>query len=352
MVYKILVASYSNDVYSLAFDPDVPSLTLTSALTVGHHPSWVTPHPRDPSLIFTGLEQSDGRILAIKYDEHNRGTVVGQISSLGADPCTLVVHERELLVGNYSSGKFVSIPLADAPPYLVEHQAASIQFHGTGPNRERQEASHPHQVFVHPERNEILVPDLGADKTLRLVKEEGVWTIKGEVSYPAGSGPRHLAFHDGVLYTALELTNEVSAHLLPPLPAAPTLVTHVSTLSKPPPQPALSEMKVAEILLPKPSSAFPTPYLYVSNRNDPSPAGDTIAIYSLLRNNSLELVAEVSTGLKHLRGMLFGGPDEKWLVAGGAEGGGVKVFERTEGGKGLKEIASIPLDAPTGFLWR
>lgn len=111
-------------------------------------------------------------------------------------------------------------------------------------------------------------------------------------------------------------------------------------------------MKAAEILLSESNPSFPTPYLYVSNRNDPSSAGDTVAIFSLLHDGKLERVAEVSTGLKHLRGMLLGGPDDKWLIAGGVEGGGVKVFERTDGGKGLKEITSISVDAPTGFLWR
>lgn len=102
MIYKILVATYDNDVYSLSFDPEVPSLTLTSSLTVGHHPSWVTPHPLDPSLIFTALEQSDGRVLAIKYDEQNSGSVAGEVSSHGADPCNLVVYDKEVLVGNVS----------------------------------------------------------------------------------------------------------------------------------------------------------------------------------------------------------------------------------------------------------
>lgn len=105
MVYQILVASYSNDIYSLLFDPEVPSLALTSSLTVGNHPSWITAHPTDASLVFTGIEQADGKIVAMKYDSQGRGTMVGQVSSLGADPCTLVVHGKELLIGNVSYSK-------------------------------------------------------------------------------------------------------------------------------------------------------------------------------------------------------------------------------------------------------
>lgn len=149
---------------------------------------------------------------------------------------------------------------------------------------------------------------------------------------------------DNHAYTLLELTSEISKH---PHPAPGSSVTETKpTLSKPLPRP--NKMLAAEILIPKPNSTFTTPYVYVSNRNDPSPEGDTISIFT----TDLELVAEVHTGLKHLRGMLFGGPDEKWLVAGGAEGGGAKVFERIDGGKGLKEVAAEKsVQSPTGFLW-
>ncbi|KAG2158683.1 uncharacterized protein EDB93DRAFT_1076435 [Suillus bovinus] len=37
---------------------------------------------------------------------------------------------------------------------------------------------------------------------------------------------------------------------------------------------------------------------------------------------------EVRTGLNHVQGMAFGGDEDKYLVVGGVEGGGVKVFER------------------------
>ena len=154
-----------------------------------------------------------------------------------------------------------------------------------------------------------------------------------------------------MLYTVLELTSEISAHRFPPSPTGSTLVATVPTMSKFPGPPDELGMLAAEILLPTPNKAFPTPYLYVSNRNDPSPEGDIISIFSVADPAKIELVAEVRSGLKHLRGMAFGGSDDRYLIAGGAHGPGVKVFERTDGGKGLKEVASIDLPAPTSFLW-
>ena len=102
MVYHIYVGSYSNEIYTLSFDPDTQSLTHISSLTVGHHPSWLTPDPTNPSIIYTGLEQADGRILAIKYDAEGKGTVISEQSSLGADPCTLIASGSTLFIGNVS----------------------------------------------------------------------------------------------------------------------------------------------------------------------------------------------------------------------------------------------------------
>ncbi|EMD32989.1 hypothetical protein CERSUDRAFT_118417 [Gelatoporia subvermispora B] len=348
MVYHILVGSYSNEIYTLAFDPDISSLTLASSVTVGYHPSWIERHPGDPSVILAGIEQADGEIVAVKFDRDWRGKVAGRKTSGGSDPCTILPLGDELVIGNYSSGCVAAIPLASDAPYLQETTTVVQQFTGEGPDRVRQTMSHPHQVAWISSLNELFVPDLGTDKTHRLMKEVGGWVLAGDIQYKAGGGPRHVAFYNGVLYTLLELSSEVAAHYLPPRPAEPTFITCVSTMSAPAPSP---DMLAAEILVPKPNSQYPTPYLYVSNRNDPSPEGDTIAIFNVSKSEKLELVAEVRTGLHHLRGMAFGGPDDRWLVAGGAHGPGVKVFERTDGGKGLKEIASVEVAAPTGFLW-
>lgn len=111
-------------------------------------------------------------------------------------------------------------------------------------------------------------------------------------------------------------------------------------------------MSAAEILFPNPNKTFPEPYLYVSNRDDPSPEGDTIAIFSLDDKERPRLIQEVRTGLKHVRGMVFGGPDDRWLVVGGVKDGGVKVFERIDDGRNLRVIAeNDSIKAPTAFLW-
>lgn len=108
--YKILVGSYTDSIYTLEFDPappggGTPTLKLVSQVNVGHHPSWIEAHPSDRSLIFTGLEQADGQIVVVKYDKDGKGHKIDEATctSGGADPCTLLVTEDELIVGNVSA---------------------------------------------------------------------------------------------------------------------------------------------------------------------------------------------------------------------------------------------------------
>ncbi|EGO00525.1 hypothetical protein SERLA73DRAFT_178364 [Serpula lacrymans var. lacrymans S7.3] len=352
-IHKILVSSYTDKVYTVAFDAANPSLTPLSATTVGRNPSWLTAHPTDRSVVYAGLEQPSGEVVALKFDEQGKGEVVGRAPSGGGDPCTLLATENEVIIGNYATGVIATLPISAKSPYILSTEPWTLQVAGTGPNKERQKSSHPHQIIFHPSRDELLVPDLGADKIWRLAKgASGQWEINGYVQCAPGGGPRHIAFYGENLYTLYELVSVVVVHRFPPLPEEPTLLAQASTLTEPSPTPP--GMLAAEILIPEPNKTYPTPYLYITNRNDPSPEGDTIAIFSIAEG-APRLVKEVRTGLKHVRGMVFGGEDDRWLIAGGVEGGGIKVFERFEGGGALKEVAAMAegqgVSKPTGFSW-
>jgi 6-phosphogluconolactonase (cycloisomerase 2 family) len=103
MAHRILVGSYTDDVYTLDFDPSSKSLNLVAKTNLGTKPSWITQHPNDPTLIFAGLEQAEGKIIAVKFDnEDGKGRVVGEASSGGADPCSVLATKDELIAANVS----------------------------------------------------------------------------------------------------------------------------------------------------------------------------------------------------------------------------------------------------------
>ncbi|KAG8942120.1 hypothetical protein FRC03_003632, partial [Tulasnella sp. 419] len=66
---------------------------------------------------------------------------------------------------------------------------------------------------------------------------------------------------------------------------------------------------------------------------------------------SLQLVAQVRTKLKHIRGAAIGGPNGEYLVAAGKDGGGIVVYRRINGGAGLQELArNTAVSSPTS-IW-
>ncbi|EIW80179.1 3-carboxy-cis,cis-mucoante lactonizing enzyme [Coniophora puteana RWD-64-598 SS2] len=353
--YTILVGSYAESLYVLEFDPSAKTLKLNQSLKVGYHPSWITVHPTDKSLIYTALEQKDGEVIVLKYAEGTL-TELQRAPSGGRDPCTVLASEGELIVGNYTEGNVSFTPLSTSEPYLSPEKMYTVVMpHVEQPGlvADRQESSHPHQVVFTSDESEILVPDLGADKTYRLRRgEDGQWALSDEsFSYEAGSGPRHLVLSGTELFTLLELSSHLSAIDFP----TGTLIGVASTLDPPPARDALlagpAGPRLAAELLIANQLGGQWKYLYASNRNDPAPAGDTVAIFSLAERGAPILASEVRTGQKHVRGMMFGGPDDRYLVTGGKDGGGVKVWERVSGGRGLRELASVDVESPTSFLW-
>jgi hypothetical protein len=56
--WTILVASYTDLIYTLSFDPTPltgsPTLKLLAQTPVGYHPSWIGSHPSNNSLIIQG----------------------------------------------------------------------------------------------------------------------------------------------------------------------------------------------------------------------------------------------------------------------------------------------------------
>jgi len=70
-----------------------------------------------------------------------------------------------------------------------------VTYAGSGPNRERQEASHPHQAVVSPDGGHLFVCDLGCDKVWVHPIDGDTLGPAAAIDAPAGSGPRHLVFH-------------------------------------------------------------------------------------------------------------------------------------------------------------
>ncbi|KAF8910711.1 putative isomerase YbhE [Mucidula mucida] len=324
MSFNIVVGGYSeSDLFTLTFDSEARTLKRTSTVKVGYRPSWLAAYPGDNSLVFTCLEQQDGAILALRYDAEGKGEIIARVPSGGGWPCAMLATKDELF---YGTGHLSVIPISpNAPYFLSQDPTVLAHFTGKGPH-ERQQSSHPHHINFLEDQQELFVPDLGADRVYRFKKDTSSWLVVEETAHEPGTGPRHTVAYDGVLYTVLELDNRLTAHRL-----------------------SASPPSTGAIFIPAPNKRFPTPYIYVSNRDQDR---DSVAVFAIRSDGAPELVNEVWTGTKHPRGMRLGGEDDRWLVIGGQFGGGVKVYERMGDGSELVLVAETDEELmPTDFLW-
>ncbi|QRW12661.1 lactonase, 7-bladed beta-propeller [Ceratobasidium sp. AG-Ba] len=292
--FTLLVGAYGSAITGVRFDPSSPNLTVLGTSDSGH----------------SGLAKT-----------------------------------RQVAVMDYSSGTGAFIPLGDDLLTLDEANAQKITFNAT--------VSHPHQAVE--VGDEVIVPDLGADKIWRLTQSPNAqgavpnWEIRGFVEQPTGSGPRHIAVDNGVLYTLHELASTLSSQTLPPLAYGAPSET-ISSFSILPPGANGSTFGAAELIIDTKRSL-----LYASNRNlaaSPDPRGDTIAIFSYNATGHLTPVDQFFTGLNQIRAMAHGGPDNQYIAAAGLTGGGLAVFEKT--GNSLTERARLPagsIDKPASFVW-
>jgi len=261
---------------------------------------------------------------------------------LQADPSLNIV-QRDLVV-------FPPGPGTTSTP----HQTIKFQDELLIPDRVR------HPVAWKPMNTVLTLSGLqNGDTIWRLTKTDGHWSIKGEIKQNPGSGPRHAIVSNDVIFTLHEKDNTLTAQKIPQLGSSNTSSILSSASIIPTDRPFVpTDFAAAELLFPKvsPSSGFTQPYLYASNRNigtSPDARGDSIAIFTFDSNGTLKLVNHAFTGLVNIRGMQFGGPDDRYLVASGlSQSGGVAVFERTEGGANLVEVARNTQIPNLGtFVW-
>ncbi|WP_159651134.1 lactonase family protein [Vibrio atypicus] len=126
----------------------------------------------------------------------------------GDYPCHLDVSPdgNYLAVANYGSGN-VSVYSLDNQGVPVS-QVANLVEEGKGPNQNRQQSPHAHQVVFQTTQPRLVSVDLGSDAVRFYDIVEGEFNRVQTVAIPAGSGPRHLVFNraEDTAYVVCELS--------------------------------------------------------------------------------------------------------------------------------------------------
>ncbi len=192
---------------------DTHGLRLISSFEGLKNPTWVTWHPQHDRLYAHGKNAQDEQVVASLRLEGDQLRLVSQAITNGNSSCHLTVSPEAdyLLASHYHEGRISLYPLLQGE---VGSQLLLVQQTGSGPVEDRQQSAHAHQSVFRPDSKELFVCDLGADKIF-IYQLDGRLKPSGEITVPAGSGPRHLVF-DGPdkFYLCAELSSEAMYYSL------------------------------------------------------------------------------------------------------------------------------------------
>lgn len=222
----LLVGGYSGDLSVLSLDPSSGKLSnLTSTRRGGAGPSWATWDPSNDHDVYvvndnaaaneTNLHRFtwDGKTLSGVQPGNSRleGTVHTRYSRQGSK-------RRCLLSAGYGAKAVSSQALGSDDDLRSTNATADAQlvfkydFQGSGPNKERQDQSRPHEIIDSPDGKFVYVPDLGADQVhVFKYAESNTAGARHQdenndgsecklqplpaVKVAPGDGPRHMAFY-------------------------------------------------------------------------------------------------------------------------------------------------------------
>lgn len=163
----------------------------------------------------TGAEDTDSTGHVRAFQVSPEGLIpINRQSTHGFYPCHVQVDRQNefAFVANYGGG-IAMYPLSPDGGLAPSSDTHRQEGKGLHP---RQDASHPHAVFLNPEETFLYVPDLGANRVysyaIDRVAGKLVPAAQPYCEMAAGAGPRHLCFHPILpfVYVINELNNTIT----------------------------------------------------------------------------------------------------------------------------------------------
>ncbi|KAK1477180.1 hypothetical protein CCUS01_04998 [Colletotrichum cuscutae] len=195
--------------------------SLSSSNGCAPSPSWLQLDKANARLFCTdeGLTTNVGTVSSFKTGADGVLEQLAKTETISGPVSAVVFGEKGqgLAIAQYG-GSSVSWFDISNPAALTPVKSETFNMSAPGPNPSRQDAPHPHEVFLDPKGQFVLVPDLGAD-LVRVFAVDGANNLVAVDSLVAapGSGPRHVEFlvtPEGktYLYLISELANTVTAY--------------------------------------------------------------------------------------------------------------------------------------------
>lgn len=331
----------SQGIYLYMFNTENGEAMLYSN-TVVDHPSFLA-RSNDGKSLYAVKETGDSSASVASFAFDGEAlSFVNALPTDGGAPCHVAVAKKYpiVLVSNYSGGSLAVFKLEEngALGSKIQH----IQQEGSGPNKDRQEASHVHSAFFSADEKHVFVQNLGTDKITiyRVEQDKDSYQLIEEsaITTPAGGGPRHIVFDakEKNLYVLLEMTAQIAHYAKDG--KTWKLQDSISINDD-----AFDGKNGAAEIKFSPDHKF----IYASNRGD----ANSIALFQVDKSGALKKSKVYPTNGKEPRNFNIS-PDGRFLLVANQSTDDITVFERDLATGELKDTEkSIAVSTPVCIVF-
>lgn len=202
-------------IYVYRVDDSTGALTELLVHPDVRNPAFLALHPARPLLYAVNSGSANG-VSAFSVDLADGGlSFLNQKPSHGDGPAHVSVDPAgaHVAVANYSGGTIALYPI-QADGRLGDASSVIAHAGPLGPNPQRQDKAHAHQIPFDPAGGRLFVNDLGQDRTY-VYRVDGGKLLPHDPPFAAanpGAGPRHLDFHPSgrFVYVINELDSTIT----------------------------------------------------------------------------------------------------------------------------------------------
>ncbi|OMP65963.1 hypothetical protein BTO28_14305 [Domibacillus epiphyticus] len=204
MITSLWIGSYAKKeepgIYKVNIDKDRETLTVTGRYAGASNPSFLA---EADGFLYAACESMEGTAALFQINDDGLN-LKGAADAGDMAPCHIYAEGASAWTANYGG----SVTKYERHGTSIVKSAFSKR-EGSGPNQERQDASHVHSITPFPNGKHLLVCDLGSD-ALAVYEKTKLMVVK-EVKTAPGSGPRMALFHPKlpVVYVMNELDSTV-----------------------------------------------------------------------------------------------------------------------------------------------
>lgn len=371
----LYAASYSGSITSLSLEASSAGYTLNEVSVsseCGTNPVWLE-QDKERNLLYCSDEAGTVGVFGINSSTPGVLEPIMQMNSSYAPVASTLFDvdgKRGIAFAHYGSPDGGPPGLAGITTYVAgDDGGLELNFNlttvsaGPGPNTERQNASHIHQVIIDPTGKFMVAPDLGEDcvHVYRVQDSPSISSLP-DIQLQTGSGPRHGVFQKAgkstFFHVVSELANTITSFKVLYDRNSSVSMTQIGSVSTFGDEPTPAGALAGEIII------SPEGFITVSNRLDNSftmpsldpnslarEQSDSLAVFKADKQGKLSFVSLYPAGCQSPRQIQVNN-DGSLLAAACTANNRVVVMERNKTtGETGRFVANYTLPAATFIGW-